>query len=229
MEGLSKILEEERAKQAPDVEEEIEETENPTPTEEETEAPEEEKEAEVKDVEGETPRERALRQELARVKKQNREARRLSPLEAKATEEEEEEQATVTRSEAIVYNSFQDNALAEFLESHPAYAENDEAWGAFMAEFEDRVPLVEWARRKKQPLTEKLIKERLESIHRSLGSDAQTAKEEGKRELLKAQSAAAVMSAGSSTGGKAPEPTNKPKPLFTKRDNSLSSWITKKK
>lgn len=184
------------------------------------------KEGEPAPVENETPRERALRQEVTRLKKERREARRLIPVEKTKADDDEADQQPVTKSEATLYNAFQQEALDDFLDEHPEYGENDETWSAFMAEFEDRLPMVEWAEKKKIPLTKKLIRERLKSIHRALGSDITRAKEEGKKELLKTQSAAQIAAAGSARGvrhdieGKAPR-----KRILPKKQSGFSSWV----
>lgn len=187
------------------------------------------KEPEVKDVEGETPKERALREEVTRLKKERREARQLVPLESKADDEPIDE-VQVTKSEALVYNSFQQEALDEFLEAHPHYNDDEDQWKSFMAENEDRVPLVDYAKKKGVPLTKKLIRERLDSIHRALGADVQGAKEEGKKELLRTQSAAQIMAAGSK-GGHEVQPEKQPvkQNRFKKSDTGLESWLSKKK
>lgn len=186
------------------------------------------KEDEVKDVEGETSKERALREEVTRLKKERREARQLTPLESKA-DDEPTDTVLVTKSEAIVYNSFQQEALDEFLTAHPHYNEDEKEWKAFIAENEDRVPLVDFAKRKGVPLTKKLIRERLDSIHRALGADVQGAKEEGKKELLRTQSAAQVMAAGNAGGEVQPDKQPVKQNRFKKSSNGLDSWITKKK
>ena len=214
----------------PSEEEVLDEVVEETPTDdvEDEEVQEEQKESEVKQVEGETPKERALREEVTRLKKERREARQLTPLESKADDEPVEE-VPVTKSEALVYNSFQQEALDEFLEAHPHYNEDEEGWKLFMAENGDRVPLVDYAKKKGIPLTKKLIRERLESVHRALGADVQGAKEEGKKELLRTQSAAAVMTASNKGGERAPEKQPVKRTLFKKSSNDMSYWITKKK
>lgn len=182
----------------------------------------------LKNVDGETPKERALRAEVTRLKKERREARQLTPLESK-TEDEPDEQVPVTRSEAVIFNSFQQEALDEFLEAHPSYNEDEDGWKSFLDEYTDRVPMVDYAKKKGVPLTKKLIRERLDSIHRALGTDVQGAKEEGKKELLRTQSAAAVMAAGNKGGEVQPEKQPAKRSLFKKQSNDMSSWITKKK
>ena len=189
---------------------------------------EEQKVPEIKDVDGETPKERALRDEITRLKKERREARQLTPLESKADDEPVEE-VLVTKSEALVYNSFQQEALDEFLEDHPHYNEDEDGWKSFLAENEERVPLVDYAKKKGVPLTKKLIRERLESVHRALGADVQGAKEEGKKELLRTQTAAQIMAASSKNGEVPPPKQPVKRSLFKKTSNDMSSWITKKK
>lgn len=215
-----------------------EEAENVVPAEEtneEVEVQEESQEATeevqksddgLKDVEGETPRERALRLEITKLKAERRQARSLDLVKG----EDDEEPATVTKAEAVLLNAFQQEAFDEFIEKYPQYSSNDDAWDKFMGEFNDRKNIVDFAKSKNTPITKKLIRERLESVHRSVGLDMSSAMEDGKREVLKAQAAARIAGTGMGSGevaNKGEQPVKRS--LFKKTDNSLNSWLTKKK
>uniref|UniRef100_A0A6M3Y3Z8 Uncharacterized protein n=1 Tax=viral metagenome TaxID=1070528 RepID=A0A6M3Y3Z8_9ZZZZ len=190
--------------------------------------PEEESEEQVedvKDVPDETPRERALRAELKRVKKERSEFKReLAPVSSK-----EEKDDAVSKAEAIVINSLQQEALEDFLAENPEYNTNDKLWNQFMDEFKDRASIMDAAKRKNISITKSFVKDRLNSIHRSFGTEATGAKEEGKAELLRSQSQAAVAASvkkGQSvdTEGSAPRKRILPDPNKT---TGFKSWVKK--
>lgn len=186
-----------------------------TETEEVAEADEEESEP------AETPRERALRKEVERLRRERREAREL-----KQVTDEPKETVPVSSTEAVLYNSIQQDALDQFLEKHPEYNENEKLWGEFVKEFEDRVPLVEVARRTKVPLTRRLVLERLNSIHNVINVSG---KELGKKELLKTQKLAKIASAGNTAGERAKQPTKPRRSIIPTKQSGLDSWLTKQK
>lgn len=180
----------------------------------------------LQEVGGETPRERALRLEVTRLKAQRRQARSLDLVKG---EDVGDELVSVSKAEAIVLNAFQQDAFDEFLEKYPEYNNNDEAWDMFMEEFSDRIPVTTLAKRKGVPVTKKFIREHLEKIHGSLGLDMSSAMEDGKRDLLKSQAAARI--AGSaSVNGEVASGTAQPvkRSLFKQTSNSLASWASKK-
>ena len=177
----------------------------------------------LKDVEGETPRERALRLEVTRLKAERRETRSLNLVKG----EEGDEPEAVSKAEAIVLNAFQKEAFDEFLEKYPQYETDDSAWEKFMGEFGDRMPILDTARRNKVPVTKKLIRERLENVHRAIGLDMTSAMEDGKRDLLKAQAAAKVAGTGFAGGEQAPTQTVIPrKRVLPKTKGGLASWVS---
>lgn len=192
---------------------------------EETPSQEEEDEGQLKEVVGETERERALRAEVTRLKKQRREFKReLSPVLSKDDKDE-----SLSKAEALVVNSLQQEALDEFIAQHPEYSESDKVWQQFMTEFDDRVPISELAKRKNVAVTKSLVMDRLRSIHSAIDKDKDNAKEEGKAELMKNQSQAAI--AASVRGGQSVDDSQVvqrkrilPDPSKT---SGFKSWIKK--
>jgi hypothetical protein len=196
-------------------EEVLDEVKEEESTETEEEVKEESVEEDSKDEEPkETPRELALRKEVERLKADRRERK----IDSNFVVQEKEEEATITRAEARLFESWRAEVLDEFLDKNPEYRENEDLWSSFVREYEDRVPEVQYAEKKKIPITKQLFKERMNSIHRSLGMDTVKAKEEGKKELLKTQSTASVYASGSGTGEKTQAT---PKTAYSQRERSF--------
>lgn len=216
----------EETKEEPVVEAEVKTEEESTETQEqqqeETKAAVQEEG--VKPVAGETERERALRFELTRLKVERRKTRSLDLVKG----EEGEEPATVSKAEAVVLNAFQQEAFDEFLKKYPEYETNDDAWSKFMSEFNDRLPILEAAKRQNTSITKSFIAKRLESIHNSLGLDMTSAMEEGKKDLLRSQAAAKIAATGFASGDKSSKETIVPrKRVLPKAQSGLRGWITK--
>ncbi len=181
---------------------------------------------EPKPVEGETPREKAMRLEIARLKRERREGvekpREMPPVPETPVEETPE---TVTRTEAMVLNSMQDDALQSFLDEHPIYKSDDKLWNSFLAEFKDRRSMAAIAKEQGKPVTRSMIRERLNSIHRSVVGVTNTEEQARKRARTTARAAIAVRQ---SQGG-APSSTGKQKTeSVLPRKSGISTWVTKK-
>jgi len=176
----------------------------------------------------------ALKKELARVKGKLRDRPEVeeatvdmnlteivpTTLGAKST--------VITPAEARLFTAWRDEALEELIEENPQYLTNPNAWKQFEAEYKDRIPELEYANKHKVPITKKFFKERLIRVHRAVSDDTSSERDAGKAELLKAQSAAQVMGAGSKKG-EVTTPVQEARRLFPKKNDSLDSWITKKK
>ena len=190
----------------------------------ESQEPQEESTDGLKPVEGETERERALRLEVTRLKAERRKTRSLDLVKG----EDSDEPATVSKAEAVVLNAFQQEAFDEFLKKYPQYETNDDAWGKFMSEFNDRLPILEAAKRQNTPITKSFISKRLESIHNSLGIDMTSAMEEGKKDLLRSQAAAKIAATGFAAGDRESKESVIPrKRILPKAQSGLRGWITK--
>lgn len=192
----------------------------------EPEAPKDDEPAEPKPVEGETSRERALRQEVERLKREKREAdlkpREIPNLDVKTEDDDTEE--TVTRAEALVLNSMQDEAFDAFLAEHPIYRRDDKKWEAFLAEFNDRRSIMSLAKKQGKTVNKGMFKSRLESVHRSIFGGNDPDAEAKKRAAVSSRAAIALrQSQGGSPGTSTPKPISLlPKP------SGISTWVTKK-
>jgi len=206
----------------------VETSDSPEPVEEapqpeETKEEEVKEESQLKDVVGESERERALRKEVTRLKKERREFKReLSPVPSAADKDE-----SLSKAEALVVNSLQQEALDKFINQHPEYRDSDKVWQAFMSEFDDRVPISEVAKRKGTTVTKSLVTDRLRSIHNAVGKDTDNAKEEGKSELLQTQSQAAIaasVATGQAVDNSAPVTRKRILPDPSK-PKGFASWV----
>ena len=176
-------------------------------------------------------RERALLKEVTRLKAE----RRATAVETNlgeftsTAEDSEEEEMEVTRAEARLFTAWRNEALEELLEKYPQYKTDSRSWERFTKEYSDRVPELIIAKRDKIPVTKTLFKERLERVHRSLEDGSVKAREEGKKELLKAQSAAVVMSAGAHKSSQTDQEKSAPKKkILIQNKGGFESWINKK-
>jgi len=221
--AASKLEEKFKSQPEPAVEEPKEEVEE-TPV-----ASEEAVEEQV--TTGVSERESALLKEITRLKADRRTAVVETNLGdfAPTVDEEPEEQMDVTPAEARLFTAWRNEALEEVLEKYPQYKTDLKSWERFSKEYSDRVPELTVAKRDKIPVTKALFKDRMERVHRSLEDGSSKAREEGKKELLKTQSAAAVMGAGAA---KASQPdSEKPiqkKRLLVRNNGGLQNWLTKK-
>lgn len=228
-EKLEKPQEEEVAEEAPEPQDEPVETPEEIPEEEVIQ--EEKVEEEISDRERQLLEEqRALKRELARAKSLNREQRlKLELPEISTNIEEEEESVKVTKAEAALYNGWREEALEKFVETHPEYTTNPRLKKAFEQECRDRLPELMYAKRNNVPVTPKLFKERFDRIHRAVSDTKSVAMEEGKSELLQAQSSALVMAAGAVKGVDQNEKEQpKPKNILFKKSGDLTAWLSKK-
>jgi len=191
-----------------------------TPTEEDV-------SVEPKPVEGETARERALRLEVESLRREKREAlmkpREIPSLDIKQEEESEEEE-TVTRAEALVLNSMQNDAFDAFLTQHPVYRSDDKKWEAFLAEFSDRRSITSLAQKQGKTVNKAMFTARLESVHRSIFGGNDPDVEAKKRASSSARSAIALrQSQGGSPGTSEPK-----KESLLPKPSGISTWVTKK-
>lgn len=181
---------------------------------------------EPKPVEGETSRERALRLEVARLKQEKREAalkpREIPNLDVKPEEDDTEE--TITRAEALVLNSMQDEAFDAFLTDHPIYRSDDKKWEAFLAEFNDRRSITSLAKKQGKTVNKGMFKTRLESVHRSIFGANDPDAEARKRAATSTRAAIALRQ---SQGGSPGSMQSKPASLLPK-PSGISTWVTKK-
>lgn len=182
-----------------------------------------EKKEEVKETVNYQEIAEARLKEIERLKSEKRNTRNFNSL-------SDDKPESFTKAEVRVFESLRDDAFQEFLEVNPQYKDNDELWGKFLDEYQDRVSELTFAQKKKMPVTKRLFKERLESVHKSIGGSLSNPKEEGKKELLQAQSAAQIMGAASGTGeqvdlGKQPERQR----LLPKKGNGFADWVKPKK
>lgn len=226
-ESLKKDEEEESTEPEDTEETEATEEEEEIVSHETSETEEEETEEEEKEM---TSRERALLREITRLKAKNREVEvktELGEIEP-TTQEKADDKVDVTTAEARLYTAWRNEALEDLIEKHPEYKTDPKLWERFTKEYTERVPELVWAKRSGVPVSKSLFRDRLSRIHRALQDDTGRAKEEGKKELLKAQSAASVMGAGAA---KSSQPkTKKPakKPFIPRNKGGLESWINKK-
>lgn len=173
-------------------------------------------------------REQALLKEIARLKKGRREESADVRLGEIAPTTEGEEAEDVTPAEARLFTAWRDEALEELVEKYPQYKTSPKLWSQFQREYADRVPELAWAKKNGVPVSKSLFRERLMRVHKAVQDETETAREAGKKDLLKAQSAAAAMAAGSaksSTPG-----TGKPLPkknMLRPSKGGLEAWITK--
>lgn len=209
-------------------EEPVEET--PTEPVEEVEEPVEEEEKEEPKEDSVSDRERALLKEITRLKSDRRaESVKIELGEITPTVEEVEETADVTPAEARLFTAWRNEALEEIVEKYPQYKTDPKLWERFTQEYSERVPELVWAKRNKVPVSKSLFKERLARVHHSLQDNTDRAREDGKKELLKAQSAASVMGAGAAKSSQSDrdKPAQK-KPFIPRSKGGFESWITKK-
>ena len=217
----------EEAEEPAEVAESVEEAEAAVTPEEPAEETAEAEEPKEEDAEM-TPRERALLRELSRVKQLNRAAvvePKLGGIVPNA--EDEAPKAKITPALAAVYTAWRDEALEEFVEKHPKYKTDPKLWERFSREYSELVPEIVHAERNKIPVTKALFKERIRKVHRSLGEDVSNEREEGKKELLKAQSAAAIMASGASKGSMPGAKAAPKKTLFPRNASGFDAWKTK--
>jgi len=207
---------------------EVEQTEGEQPTAEtpveEAEEPVEESTEEApapKPVAGESERERALRLEVQRLKGELRSKERDIPSVPVKPEEEDDE--AVGKAEALFLNSLQEDAFQSFLDEHPAYRKDDKLWDKFLVEYNDRRPVHALAKKQGKTVNRRMIKERLDSIHRSVLGD--TSIDTETRKMLQTKAKASVH-ANQSTGG-APASVQPKKKIFIRRITGISSWATK--
>lgn len=202
---------------AKDEEEQIQEEEQEEEVKEPEKEPEPEPEFEKQPEEDFKAIADARLKEIERLKAEKREIRAFAPM--------PEQDTAYSKAELRVFESLRDDAFQEFLETNPQYKENETTWQKFLSEYQDRVSELEYAKRKKVPVTKRLFKERLESIHKALvGSDV--IKEEGKKELLQRQSEAQILGAAANSGnevemGKKPERQR----ILPKPGHGFSDWI----
>jgi len=176
-------------------------------------------------------RESALLKEISRLRASKREESFTTHLDEipPTVEEAQEETMEVTPAEARLFTAWRNEALEELFEKYPKYRTDARAWENFVKEYSDRVPELTVAKRNKTSVTKSLFRERMERVHRSLEDGSSSAREEGKKELLKAQSAASVMGAGAAKGSQPnPEAPAQRKHLLPKKSGGFESWITKK-
>lgn len=176
-----------------------------------------------------TLREQALLKEVERLRAKNKEAgieekkdRELEPLTPPAGESTQE----ITKGEAVLYNSWQQEVLDEFLEQNPQYAKSDAQWQKFQSEFHDRISLIEAAKRANRPLTKRFIRERLESIHRAIKDDA-SVREEAKKDFAKSQSLAKLAGAGNVSGERQQGFVPERRRILPKSNSGLKAWVSK--
>ena len=223
---------------AREMQEKLQPKEEEEPTEEATEEDVEAIEEEVDEPEVEEPKEevidqsskeQALLKEIARLKAGRREEKIKLELSDIATTADIEESVDVTKAEALVYNAWRNEALEEFVTLHPEYTTNPKLKERFETEYAERLPELVYAKRHNLSVTKKFFKDRFERIHKAVSDSRISAKEDGKKELLQAQSAASVMAAGS---GKSEGQDGKPKPvkknLLLQNRGGLNSWLSKK-
>jgi len=233
---LTKVNNEGAARLREKLEKKEEEEETPE-QEEEQETPAEEPEEVIEEVEEKqedsmSERERALLKEITRLKADRRESAvkiDLGEITPTVTEPEEEEKAEVTPAEARLFTAWRQEALEELIEKHPQYKTDPKLWERFTQEYSERLPELVWAKRNKVSVNKSLFKERLERVHKSISDGTDSAREEGKKELLKAQSAASVMGAAAVKGtqSSSKKPAQK-KRILPRKVGGFESWITKK-
>ena len=231
---LRKNLEKQEQPEEEKPEEKPEEKEEEKPLEDaqESEVKEEETtEEETKKDDSISGRERALLKEITRLKADRRvdsvkiELDEIAPTIEEAAEETEE----VTPAEARLFTAWRNEALEELVEKHPQYKTDPKLWERFAQEYSERVPELVWAKRNKVSVGKSLFRERLQRVHRALQDNTDNAREEGKKELLKAQSAADVMGAGAAKGSQPSPEKPAPKKHFIPRNaGGFDSWLTKK-
>lgn len=219
----TRILREALAPKPEEVVEEVAEATEEIP-EEEAELEEAQEEVEPAKEEAMTPKESALLREIARLKADRREQRVENSLGDIAATVEETEHEDVTPAEARLFTAWRNEALEEFTDKNPKYKTDPKLWERFSQEYSDRVPELVFAKRKGIPVTKALFKDRLHRVHLSLGEETSQAREEGKRELLKAQSAAAVMGAGAAKGSTPTEKLAPKKLLFSRNGGGFDAW-----
>lgn len=212
-----------------EVENPVEEQEEATEEEETIDEPVEEEEEKQEEVVEGTEKERALLREIARLKADRREEKQKLELSEITPTSDTEESVDVTKAEALVYNAWRNEALEEFVDKYPEYTTNPKAKERFETEYAERLPELVYAKRHNIPVTKKFFKDRFDRIHKAVSDSTVSAKESGKKELLKAQSAASVMAAGSGKGdGQDGTPKPAKKNLLLLKKGGLDSWISKK-
>ena len=222
------VTEDEEVQDEPvEVEDEVEEEQDTEPVEE----VQEEVELDVAAIDDESEAVAALKKELARVKgKLRQKVEVVTPahisLDAIDSHTESKE---ITPAEVRLFTAWRNEALEDLIDEHPKYKSDPRQWELFKQELQDRVPELEYAKRHNIPITKKFFKERLTRVHRAISDNTVSARNAGKAELLKAQSTAQVMAAGSKKG-EIPRPVKAaPRRLFPKKSNSLDAWVAKKK
>lgn len=221
---------EEDAPEEPVEQTEPEEEPEAAPVEQEVTPGEAETEDEPEADEPLSERENALLKEISRLKK----GRREEPVDTKLDEivptvQEEQEAADVTPAEARLFTSWRDESLAELIEAYPQYSNDPKLWARFLQEYSERVPEVVMAKRNKLSITKSLFKDRLMRVHKALGESTDRSREEGKKDLLKAQAAASVMGAGNARSSAPGAAKPKAKENFLRRTpGGMESWKTKK-
>lgn len=213
-----KRLEAKKEAEANETDESIEEVEEVVEeSQESTEEVAEESAEEVEEVAEEPVDEEktALRKEIERLKAERRD-RKLDSF--KSSDD------SITKPELRMFESLREDAFREFLVANPQYEKDDGLWDKFLDEYKDRVSEVKYAQRKGVPVSKHLFKQRLESIHNSMGVKTDSAKDEGKRELLKAQSAAKIYGAASGTGEGPTGTKTVRKRILPQSSKGLKSW-----
>lgn len=156
--------------------------------------------------------------EIERLKADKRSVRSFNPI-------AETNNDKYTKAELRVFESLREDAFQDFLDANSQYRENDTLWEKFLGEYQDRISELDFAKRKNVPVTKRLFKERLESIHRSIGG-VENLKEEGKKELLRSQSEAQILGAASGSGENV-DLGNKPSRdrILPKKGHGFQDWI----
>ena len=131
-------------------------SEEPEPSEEPQDEPQTQEEEVVQEETQEmSDRERklleesqALKKELARVKGDRREQKLKVELpDMSVSEQDEDSTVKVTKAEKALYQGWREEALENFLETHPEYTTNPRLKKAFEQDCQDRLPELEYAKR----------------------------------------------------------------------------------
>lgn len=138
----------------------------------------------------------------------------------------------VSPAQRDLYASWTEEVKADFLEKNPQYKEKPELYKKFVEEFNDRISIIQLAKRKGVPVTKGLIAERFTSVHGSIGSnmDVERAREEGRTSAMQNSARRNIALAGSPTGtkngGQKPQERRR---VIPKQSGNITDWFPAKK
>lgn len=168
--------------------------------------------------------------EVSALRKENSRLRELANI--GKTDIETPRAPGLSPAQKDLYGSWQEEIKNDFLEKYPQYQDDPKLWKQFVEEFNDRISIIQLAKRKGKPVSKSLILERFSSVHKSIGSnmDIDRAREAGKAQAIKSSSRAAIATAGSPSGTRSGgKPIQERQRIIPRQSGSIKDWFPSKK